>query len=180
MFQLGFVNLPSAKIKGFEGDFAFTLSDEWQLDGTFSRNTTATEAAAFVVNGDPTPENPTASTTFAVEKGARLPLTPDWLGLARPRVPVERELLNAEPFARFDYSYVGNSVNALEGIEAVVSSVLVATSMPTRPAICVSGWRATLERLDLRRQPVGRARRTRSSEQSLERRSGCRSTGRAP
>ena len=31
-------------------------------------------------------------------------------------------LLNAQPFARFDYAYVGESVNQLEGIESVVST----------------------------------------------------------
>ena len=31
------------------------------------------------------------------------------------------QLLNARPFARLDYSYVGESVNSLEGIESVIS-----------------------------------------------------------
>ena len=33
VFQLGFVNLPTAEIKGIEGDFAFSVTDEWQIDG---------------------------------------------------------------------------------------------------------------------------------------------------
>jgi outer membrane receptor protein involved in Fe transport len=55
-----------------------------------------------------------------VEKGARLPLTPDWtasLGLEwRPR----GQLLNAQPFARMDVAYVGEVVSNLEGFESVI------------------------------------------------------------
>ncbi len=163
VFQLGFVNLPSAKIKGVEGDFAFTLSDEWQLDGSFSRNNTATEAATFVVNGDPTPEVPDGIYTFAVEKGARLPLTPDLAASLGLEFRTKRQARrNAEPFARFDYSYVGNSVNALEGIEAVV---IVGPRSADQHAYhdrrsADRARRRQLERLDLRRQPTGTSARS--------------------
>ena len=72
-------------------------------------------------NGDPT------TYSFNVTKGARLPLTPKRttsLGLEyRP----SNHLWGAQPFARFDYSYVGSSVNSLEGIESIVSGNPVAT-----------------------------------------------------
>ncbi len=38
IFQLGYVNLPSAEIPGVEAEFAATLSDNWQLDGAISWN----------------------------------------------------------------------------------------------------------------------------------------------
>ena len=45
-----------------------------------------------------------------MSNGARLPLTPDWSGVARSGVPARHAaLLDAKPFARFDYSYVGAS-----------------------------------------------------------------------
>ena len=179
VFQLGFVNLPSAKIKGIEGDFAFTLSEEWQLDGSFSRNKTATEAAAFIVNGDPTPEVPDGIYTFEVEKGARLPLTPDFSASLGLEFRSKRQLWNAEPYARFDYSYVGNSVNALEGIEAVVSSGLVATNMPTASAICGSGSKAITGAARSSSTTCGTSARSCTSA-TAGTRSGCRSTGRAP
>jgi outer membrane receptor protein involved in Fe transport len=62
-----------------------------------------------------------------VEKGARLPLTPKFSASLGLEFRPEGLLWNAKRYARFDYSYVGDSVNALEGIEAVVSSGLIAT-----------------------------------------------------
>ena len=47
-------------------------------------------------------------------------------GYALLYVPIMR-LLEAQPFARFDYSYTGSSVNSLAGIESVVSGNPVET-----------------------------------------------------
>ena len=127
IFQLGFVNLPSANIPGVEADFGFSITPQWQLEGSFSYNDAkVAQAATFAVqgvdeNGDPT------TYSFNVTKGARLPLTPKRttsLGLEyRP----SNHLWGAQPFARFDYSYVGSSANSLEGIESIVSGNPVAT-----------------------------------------------------
>jgi outer membrane receptor protein involved in Fe transport len=117
VFQLGFVNLPSAKIKGVEGDFAVTLTQQLQLDGAFSFNDAKVDGAAqfLVTGGDGTVY------TFDVSDGARLPLTPKKtvsLGLEfRP----EQHFWDMQPYARFDYSYVGSSINSLAGIESIVS-----------------------------------------------------------
>jgi iron complex outermembrane receptor protein len=121
VFQLGFVNLPSATIRGIEADFVMSLAEGWELDGTFSRNDTQTEAANFVVESD---DGETYA--FPVAEGSRLPLTPDWSASLGLEYRPQARLLGARPFARLDYSYVGDSVNALEGIEAVVGSGLVA------------------------------------------------------
>jgi iron complex outermembrane recepter protein len=56
-----------------------------------------------------------------VEKGARLPLTPKFQASLGIEFRPETVWLNAKPFARFDYSYVGSSFNSLAGIESVVS-----------------------------------------------------------
>ena len=58
--------------------------------------------------------------TFAVSEGARLPISPDWSGSLGLEFRSEKRLLEAQPFARFDYSYTGASVNSLAGIESVV------------------------------------------------------------
>ncbi len=74
VFQLGFVNLPSAEIPGVEADFAVTFSEQWQLDGALSWNDAeVSEATTFSLVDD-------AGTVYEtqVQKGARLPLTPDW------------------------------------------------------------------------------------------------------
>jgi iron complex outermembrane recepter protein len=117
-FQLGYVNLPTAKIPGVEAEFAVTINDEWQLDGSFAWNDAQVDKATTLVLTDAGGTD----FTFTVSDGARLPLTPDWsasLGIEyRSSTAL---LLNARPFARFDLAYVGESVNSMEGIESVVS-----------------------------------------------------------
>jgi outer membrane receptor protein involved in Fe transport len=115
VFQLGYVNLPSAEIKGFESELQFAINDAWQLDASLGYNDgEVSEATELVLDPafDPIP----------VTRGARLPLTPDWtatLGIEfRPRAM----MLNAQLFARVDLAYVGESVNNLEGLESVVAA----------------------------------------------------------
>jgi iron complex outermembrane receptor protein len=118
IFQLGFVNLPSAEIPGVEADFAFGINDNWQLDGAVSWNDAQTDGAATLSFGEDDEGNPLG---FTVQDGARLPLTPDWSATLGIEYQSSGELFNAQPFARFDVAYVGESVNSLEGIESVVS-----------------------------------------------------------
>ena len=59
--------------------------------------------------------------SFSVEEGARLPLTPKWSGSFGVEYRPEGAVGSAQPFLRFDYSYVGSSLNSLAGIESVVS-----------------------------------------------------------
>jgi outer membrane receptor protein involved in Fe transport len=119
VFQLGYVNLPSAEIPGVEADFAATLTDEWQLDGAFSWNDAQTAQATTLSVTDDQGQ----TYEFSVEDGARLPLTPDWTATLGIEYRSAARLFNteAQPFARFDFSYIGESVNSLEGIESVVS-----------------------------------------------------------
>ena len=123
IFQLGYVNLASAEIKGFEAEFAVTFNEYWQLDGSFAYNNAETsEATSFSAtdeNGDPV--------EFGVQKGSRLPLAPDWSAALGIEFRPGGLILNAHPYVRFDYSYVGDSVNSLEGIESVVSNQPVDT-----------------------------------------------------
>ena len=116
VFQLGFVNLPSADIRGVEAEFAVNFSERWQLDGSFSYNNAEVADAASISFTDP------ELAPFTVTKGARLPLTPDWTATLGIEYRSPGRLLNAQPFARFDYAYQGESVNNLEGIEAVVAT----------------------------------------------------------
>ena len=60
-------------------------------------------------------------------KGSRLPLSPDWSAALGIEFRPGGLIFNAHPYMRFDYSYVGDSVNSLEGIESVVSGRPVET-----------------------------------------------------
>jgi iron complex outermembrane recepter protein len=117
VFQLGFVNLPTAELQGIESEIAFSLNEQWQIDGSFAWNDAKTAEASTLSVTDPNGD----VFEFAVRKDARLPLTPDWSAAFGIEFRPAMQMLNAEPYVRFDYSYVGASVNSLEGIESVVS-----------------------------------------------------------
>jgi outer membrane receptor protein involved in Fe transport len=123
IFQLGFVNLPSADIPGVEAEFAVNFNAQWQLDGSFSWNDAEVADATTITLIDPDDE----PLSFTVEEGARLPLTPDWTATLGIEFRPPGQLLNAQPFARLDVAYQGESVNSLEGIESVVSFAPVDT-----------------------------------------------------
>ncbi len=115
VFQLGYVNLPSAEIKGVESEFFFAINDAWLLDATLGYNDgEVSEATVLHLAPDVDP--------IPVTKGARLPLTPDWTATLGIEYRARGKLLNAQPFARIDLAYVGESVNNLEGIESVVAA----------------------------------------------------------
>jgi iron complex outermembrane recepter protein len=145
VFQLGFVNLPSAEIPGIEADFAATLGEQWQIDGALSWNDAQTAGASTLSVTDSDGE----VYEFSVEDGARLPLTPDWTATLGIEFRSTARWLEAQPFARFDYAYVGESVNSLEGIESVVSGnpVEILPSYQTgdlRFGLESDGWTASL------------------------------------
>jgi iron complex outermembrane recepter protein len=117
VFQLGFVNLPSAEITGIESDLAITLNPQWLLEATVSYNDAKTAEASVLSVEDDVGD----VYEFAVRKGARLPLTAEWNASIGLEYHSTARWFNASPFARFDYSYVGSSLNSLEGIESVVS-----------------------------------------------------------
>jgi len=141
-FQLGYVNLPTADIIGIETEFQFVVNDAWQIDGAVGWVEAEVAEDTFIVL------DPAFDPLFASE-GARLPLTPDWtasLGFEfRPR----GQLLNAQPFARLDLAYVGESVTSLEGIQSVITpgDVVTQDSYGTgdlRFGLEGEGWSAAL------------------------------------
>ena len=118
LFQLGFVNLPSADIPGVEAEIVASLSENWQIDGALSWNDAEVAESTvldFGVDEDGEPLQ------VPVLKGARLPLTPDWTASVGIEYRSDAQWFNAQPFARFDFAYVGESVNALEGIGSAVN-----------------------------------------------------------
>jgi outer membrane receptor protein involved in Fe transport len=123
-FQLGFVNLPSAEIPGVEADFAFSVNDNWTLDGALSWNDGQVDGATTLNFGEDEDGNPLG---FTVQDGARLPITPDWQAAFGIEYRASTQLFDAQPFARFDFAYVGESVNSLEGIESVIALAPVDT-----------------------------------------------------
>lgn len=122
VFQLGYVNLPTAEIKGVESELSFILSDAWQIDATLGWNEAEVSDATVLTLTDGVNDY-----EIPVTQGARLPLTPEWTASLGIEYRSPGRLLNAQPFARLDLAYVGESVNTLEGIESVVGPGNVTT-----------------------------------------------------
>ena len=76
VFQLGFVNLPTAEIPGVEAELTFLASDTWQIDATLGYNDAQVSEATTLTLTD----EDGVDYVREVEEGARLPLTPDWSG----------------------------------------------------------------------------------------------------
>jgi outer membrane receptor protein involved in Fe transport len=122
-FQLGYVNLPTAEIPGIELELAFAANDAWQFDASFGWNDAEiSESTELRLEDDD-------GTVFVlpVEKGARLPLTPDWTASLGTEWRPRGQLLNAQPFVRLDLAYVGEVVTNLEGFESVIGQAGVTT-----------------------------------------------------
>jgi iron complex outermembrane recepter protein len=118
VFNLGFVNLPKAEITGVEVEFAYAPSDVWTIDASLGWNDAKTsEAVTFTVIDEDDNQY-----DFNVPKGSRLPLSSEWSGSLGLEARPQTTLFGGQPFVRLDYSFVGSSVNSLEGIESVVTS----------------------------------------------------------
>ncbi len=123
VFQLGFVNLPTAEINGVEAEFTFVVNDAWQIDATLGYNDAQiSEATVLTLVDDDGNEF-----SRPVEEGARLPLTPEWSGALGIEWRSRGQLMNAQPFARLDLAHVGEVVSNLEGFESVVGQAGAAT-----------------------------------------------------
>lgn len=123
VFQLGYVNLPTAEIPGIEAEFTFAVNDAWQIDATLGYNDAHVSEATVLTLTD---ENG-VDYVREVEDGARLPLTPEWSGALGVEWRPRGQLMNAQPFARLDFAYVGEVVTNLEGFESVVGQAGVST-----------------------------------------------------
>jgi outer membrane receptor protein involved in Fe transport len=124
VFALGYVNLPSAEIRGVESEFTYVVNESWQIDATLGYNDAEISQATVLTLVDEvrdiTYERP-------VEKGARLPLAPDWSGSLGIEWRPRGELFTAQPFVRADFAYVGEVVTNLEGFESVTAQAGVTT-----------------------------------------------------
>lgn len=115
VFQLGVVNFPEATIDGVEVQASWVPAPDWTLDATLAWNEAEISETATLFPG-------TGAEVQAVD-GTRLPITPDWKGsLSIERTFADSTLFGGTPFVRADYSYTGESINALAGLEATVVS----------------------------------------------------------
>ncbi len=123
VFQLGYVNLPNAEIKGIEAELTYLVNDAWQIDATLGYNDAEIPDDTVLTLAD----DDGNVFTRTIDGGARLPLTPDWSGSLGIEWRPRGNLLNAQPFVRGDFAYVGEVVTNLAGFESVVGQAGVST-----------------------------------------------------
>lgn len=112
VFSLGFVNFPEAQITGLEADFRWLPAAGWDISGVLGYNEAEISQTATLFAGTDSP--------IVAQDGARLPLAPDWKAALGVQYTFQQKWFNAEPYLRFDYAYVGDSINSLVGLESVV------------------------------------------------------------
>lgn len=113
VFSLGFENFPEATIDGVEIDFAWVPAEGWDIGGNIGfRDAEISKSAVLTFAGSP-------STITAID-GTKLPLTPDLNLSLSLEYSFDKQVLAAQPFVRFDYAFVGDSVNSLAGVEAAI------------------------------------------------------------
>ncbi|HWN05753.1 MAG TPA: TonB-dependent receptor [Steroidobacteraceae bacterium] len=123
VFALGYVNLPTAEIPGIEAELTFVVNDAWQVDASLGYNDAQISEETVLTLVD----DQGRAFERPVEKGARLPLTPDWSASLGVEWRSRGELLSAQPFVRADFAYVGEVVTNLEGFESVIGQAGVST-----------------------------------------------------
>ncbi len=109
VFSLGIVNFPEAEIDGFELDFVWLPAEGWELSGT----------GAWL-----DAELSQTSTQYGVTavEGSQLPLAPEWKASLGAQYTFPAVLFGGVPYLRLDYSYNGESLNALGGLESIIVS----------------------------------------------------------
>jgi iron complex outermembrane recepter protein len=120
VFSLGIVNFSSADIEGFEFDFGWVPAAGWDI----------TANMAFI-NAEIAEDNeiltPDGEVVAFVEKGTQLPITPEKKASVAVEYTFPGDWFGGEPYVRLDWSYVGDSLNSLNGTESIVF-----TQGPTR------------------------------------------------
>lgn len=104
------VNAGKSEIKGAEVNFNVALTDNFKVDGAVSY-TDAQSTEDVVLQGTP-----------IISDGDDLPLSPDWKFAAGAEYTYPISNLDSDGFIRFDYSYVGEQLNATTGSLLLTSS----------------------------------------------------------
>jgi outer membrane receptor protein involved in Fe transport len=143
IFSLGIINFSQAQIDGFETEINWIPATGWEIN-----------ANAAVINAEISKDNvittPDGALVIAdVSKGTQLPIAPKDKGSISVQYTFAERLLDAEPYILLEWSYVGNSVNSLDGTESIIFTQ-GATHQPSydignlRMGLDAERWNATL------------------------------------
>ena len=110
------INAGKAEVKGVETNFKFDFTEQFTIDGAVSY-TDAKAKEDVILDGFDGPVE-------VILDGDELPLSPDWKFSAGAEYsfPVNMANLDSNGYVRFDYTYVGEQLNATRGSLLLTSS----------------------------------------------------------
>lgn len=113
IFSLGIINFSEAEIDGFEAEVTWIPASGWDITANMA-----------IINAEISDDNtiyaPDGQLIAEVENGTQLPITPENKGSIAVQYTFQGLLMEAEPYIRLDWAYVGDSVNSLNGTESIV------------------------------------------------------------
>lgn len=110
IFTLGIVNFPEAEIRGLEAWLSWLPTENLSIEATFGYNDgelSKQETLFAEFEG-----------AIAVPKGTRLPIVPDYKASANIMYSFNEPMMGGYPYVMVRYTYTGESVNSLAGIES--------------------------------------------------------------
>jgi outer membrane receptor protein involved in Fe transport len=116
-FTVGIVNFPEAEIDGVEADFNFAVTDQFTLNGAVGYNNAEISEDAVLFPGTDGEQT--------IPGGTRLPLMPEWKFSVTGRFDFDGTLLNSEPFLLGTWTYNGDTLNSLGGVQASIEQAAV-------------------------------------------------------
>jgi len=140
-FAVGIINFPEAEIDGIEADIHWAVTNNITLSGTLGYNDAKLSEDAILWPG-------TDSERIA-EKGTRLPLMPEWKYSITGRFDFDGTLWNASPYMLATWTYNGDSLNSLAGIQSSINQAGVRVTpsyniFNFRFGLDAEGWSASL------------------------------------
>lgn len=110
VFSTGVINFAEAEVNGVETEIVFAVTEglELSLTHAYLDAEISEDDIAF----------PEFDDSVQVSKGTRLPGSPDQKGSLGLEYNFQGQWFGMDPYVKFDYSYVGNSVTSIEGLTA--------------------------------------------------------------
>ncbi|WP_019528016.1 TonB-dependent receptor [Dasania marina] len=110
VFSTGVINFAEATIDGLELEVVFAATEGLELSLTYAYLDAALSKDEIAFGDSATP--------VVITDGTRLPISPDQKGSLGLEYNFQEQWLGMDPYVKFDYSYVGNSVNSVAGLGA--------------------------------------------------------------
>ena len=110
LFSLGIVNFPEAEIEGVEAWLSWLPSENLSMEATFGYNKGELSKEQTLFEG--------YEGALTVPKGTKLPIVPDYKASLNVMYSFNEPFMGGYPYVMARYTYTGESVNSLAGIES--------------------------------------------------------------